>query len=182
LRRFVGTKLGLIDPTKMAYCWIVDFPVFERDEESGKLTFAQNPFAMPRQQDMGLFDTDPLAMRAQCYDLVCNGAEAASGAVRIHVPDIQEKVFRMMGLDDTQIQDRFGHMLEAFRYGAPPHAGIAPGLDRLVMLLCDEDNIREVIAFPKMGGGTDPLMDAPSTVEPIQLKELGLAVQLPEKP
>jgi len=182
LRRFVGTKLGLIDPTKMAYCWIVDFPVFERDEESGKLTFAHNPFAMPRQQDMGLFDTDPLAMRAQCYDLVCNGAEAASGAVRIHVPDIQEKVFRMMGLDDTQIQDRFGHMLEAFRYGAPPHAGIAPGLDRLVMLLCDEDNIREVIAFPKMGGGTDPLMDAPSTVEPIQLKELGLAVQLPEKP
>lgn len=182
MRRHIGKALGLIDPTAMAYCWIVDFPVFERDEESGQLTFAHNPFAMPRTEDLEKFDTDPLGMRAQCYDLVCNGAEAASGAVRIHVPDIQEKVFRLMGLDDRQIADRFGHMLEAFRYGAPPHAGIAPGLDRLVMLLCDEDNIREVIAFPKMGGGGDPLMDAPSVVEPVQLRELGIRVDPVERP
>ncbi|MFM7322984.1 MAG: aspartate--tRNA ligase [Armatimonadota bacterium] len=181
MRRHIGRTLKLIDDSKMAYCWIVDFPVFERDEDTGSLTFAHNPFAMPRAEDLDKFDTDPLGMRAQCYDLVCNGAEAASGAVRIHVPEIQEKVFRLMGLDDRQIADRFGHMLEAFRYGAPPHAGIAPGLDRLVMLLCDEDNIREVIAFPKMGGGGDPLMDAPSVVEPEQLRDLGIRVDPVER-
>ena len=175
LRRFIAGRLGLIDDTKLAYCWVTDFPVFEEDEKGG-LTFAHNPFAMPKAEHRHLFDSDPLAMRAQCYDLVCNGSEAASGAVRIHVPELQIQVFHKMGLTDEQIQARFGHMLEAFRYGAPPHAGIAPGLDRLVMLLCDEDNIREVIAFPKMGGGYDPLMDAPSTIEPSQLAELGLSI------
>ena len=176
IRRFIGTKLGLIDKSLMAYCWVTDFPVFEEDETTGGLTFAHNPFAMPRSEHLSMFDSNPLDMRAQCYDLVCNGSESASGAVRIHIPDIQLEVFRKMGLSPEQIQQRFGHMLEAFRFGAPPHAGIAPGLDRLVMLLCDEENIREVIAFPKMGGGYDPLMDAPSHVEEIQLKELGLTV------
>jgi aspartyl-tRNA synthetase len=181
IRRFIGTKLNLIDKSKMAYCWVTDFPVFEEDETSGGLTFAHNPFAMPREEHLGWFETDPLAMRAQCYDLVCNGSESASGAVRIHIPEIQLEVFRKMGLSPEQIEQRFGHMLEAFRFGAPPHAGIAPGLDRLVMLLCDEDNIREVIAFPKMGGGYDPLMDAPSTVEDTQLAELGLTVTVKEE-
>nr|WP_221290265.1 aspartate--tRNA ligase [Armatimonas rosea] len=176
LRRFIGDKLGLIDKNKLAYCWIIDFPVFEKDEETGKLTFAHNPFAMPQADDLDKFETDPLAMRAQCYDMVCNGTECASGAVRIHVPEIQVKVFEKMGLTPEQIQSRFGHMLDAFALGAPPHAGMAPGLDRLVMLLCDEENIREVIAFPKMGGGYDPMMDAPSEVEPEQLKELGISV------
>jgi aspartyl-tRNA synthetase len=115
-------------------------------------------------------------MRAYCYDLVCNGYEAASGAVRIHVPEIQVAIFKKMGLSDEQIRARFGHMLDAFSYGAPPHAGIAPGLDRLIMLLTDDDNIREVIAFPKMGGGYDPMMDCPSPVEPKQLEELGLRI------
>ena len=183
LRRFIGRKLGLIDDDKLAYCWVVDFPVFEKDEESGGLTFAHNPFAMPHAADLEKFDTDPLAMRAQCYDLVCNGSGGGqSGAVRIHVPGIQVKVFEKMGLTPEQISERFGHMLEAFAFGAPPHAGIAPGLDRLVMLLCDEDNIREVIAFPKLGGGRDPMMEAPSAVEAKQLDELGIAIlEKPEK-
>ena len=180
LRRFIGNKLGLLDKNKLAYCWITDFPVFEEDEENGGLTFAHNPFAMPRAVDLDKFDTDPLAMRAQCYDMVCNGYECASGAVRIHIPELQVKVFEKMGLSEEQMRERFGHMLDAFAYGAPPHAGIAPGLDRLVMLLLDEENIREVIAFPKMGGGYDPMMDAPSTVEPKQLDELGLKIV--EKP
>ncbi len=181
LRRFIGRKLGLIDDSQLAYCWIVDFPVFEKDAETGTLTFAHNPFAMPQAADLDKFDADPLAMRAQCYDLVCNGTEAGSGAVRIHIPELQVRVFEKMGLTPEQIQARFGHMLEAFRYGAPPHAGMAPGLDRLVMLLLGDENIRDVIAFPKMGGGYDPLMDAPSAVEPEQLAELGLLVAPPKK-
>ena len=174
IRRFIGTKLNLIDTSKMAYCWVTDFPVFEEDETSGGLTFAHNPFAMPREEHLGWFETDPLAMRAQCYDLVCNGSESASGAVRIHIPEIQLEVFRKMGLSPEQIEQRFGHMLEAFRFGAPPHAGIAPGLDRLVMLLCDEDNIREVIAFPKTQSGRDPMTNAPTVIDAAQLNELGI--------
>ena len=180
LRRFLGRKLNLIDDSKMAYGWVTDFPVFEKDDETGGLTFAHNPFAMPHASDLDKFETDPLGMRAQCYDLVCNGSEAASGAVRIHLPELQVKIFEKMGLTPEQISERFGHMLEAFRFGAPPHAGIAPGLDRLVMLLCDEDNIREVIAFPKLGGGRDPMMESPSAVEAKQLQELGIAIL--EKP
>jgi aspartyl-tRNA synthetase len=176
LRRFLGKKLNLIDTDQLAYCWIIDFPVFEKDEESGELTFAHNPFAMPRAEDLDKFDTDPLGMRAQTYDLVCNGIEFASGSVRIHLPEIQKKVFAKMGLTDAQVQERFGHMLDAFSFGAPPHAGMAPGLDRLVMVLTDDDNIREVMAFPKLGGGRDPMMEAPSAVEPGQLAELGVAI------
>ncbi|MBC8138418.1 MAG: aspartate--tRNA ligase [Fibrella sp.] len=182
LRRLFGERLGLADKNTLAYCWIVDFPVFEADEETGGWTFAHNPFSMPKGDDMRLIESDPAAMRAQCYDLVCNGYEAASGSVRIHKPDIQVAILRKMGLSEEQIAARFGHMLEAFAYGAPPHAGIAPGLDRLVMLLTDDENIREVIAFPKMGGGYDPLMDAPSTVEDKQLNELGLLIKPPKKP
>jgi aspartyl-tRNA synthetase len=176
LRRLIGDKLGLVDKSKLAYCWITDFPVFERDEDGEGWTFAHNPFAMPQEGHMEWIDTDPARMRAYCYDLVCNGAEAASGAVRIHVPEIQKAIFHRMGLTDEQIRARFGHMLDAFEFGAPPHAGIAPGLDRMVMLLTDDDNIREVIAFPKMGGGYDPLMDAPAPVEARQLEELGISI------
>ncbi len=181
MRRLIGDRLGLVSKSNLAYCWIIDFPVFEADEETGGWTFAHNPFSMPKGDDMRLIDTDPAAMRAQCYDLVCNGYEAASGSVRIHKPDIQVAILKKMGLSDEQISARFGHMLEAFAFGAPPHAGIAPGLDRLVMLLSDDENIREVIAFPKMGGGYDPLMDAPSAVEPKQLDELGLAIKPTKK-
>ncbi len=181
LRRLIGERLGLMDRNKLAYCWITDFPVFAKDEETGGWTFEHNPFAMPQEGHMEWIDSDPARMRAYCYDLVCNGYEAASGAVRIHVPDVQIAVFKKMGLSDEQIRARFGHMLDAFAYGAPPHAGIAPGLDRMVMLLTDDENIREVIAFPKMGGGYDPLMDCPSPVEEAQLNELGLMVKPPKK-
>lgn len=180
MRRFIAGKLNLADPNKLAYCWITDFPVFEWEEEEKKWTFAHNPFSMPQEGHMEWIDSDPARMRAYCYDMVCNGSEAASGSVRIHKPEIQIAIFKKMGLSDEQIKARFGHMLDAFEFGAPPHAGIAPGLDRLVMYLTDDENVREVIAFPKMGGGYDPMMDAPSPVEPRQLAELGLSIV--EKP
>jgi aspartyl-tRNA synthetase len=181
-RRLIGARLGLADKSKLAYCWITDFPVFEADEERGGWTFAHNPFSMPNEGHMALIDSDPAAMRAQCYDLVCNGYEAASGSVRIHKPEIQKAILTKMGLTDAEIEERFGHMLTAFEYGAPPHAGIAPGLDRMIMLLTDDDNIRDVIAFPKMGLGKDPLMNAPSTIDAQQLKETGLIVPPPPAP
>jgi aspartyl-tRNA synthetase len=183
LRRLIGDRLGLIDKSKLAYCWITDFPVFAKDEETGGWTFEHNPFALPQEGHLDWIDSDPARMRAYCYDMVCNGYEAASGAVRIHKPEVQVAIFKKMGLTDEQIEARFGHMLDAFAYGAPPHAGMAPGLDRMVMLLTDDENIREVIAFPKMGGGYDPLMDAPAAVEQKQLDELGLRIieKEPEK-
>jgi aspartyl-tRNA synthetase len=173
-RRLIGSRLGLADKNALAYCWITDFPVFEKNEDGDGWTFAHNPFSMPNEGHMALIDSDPAAMRAQCYDLVCNGYEAASGSVRIHKPDIQKAILTKMGLTAEQIDERFGHMLAAFEYGAPPHAGIAPGLDRLVMLLTDDENIREVIAFPKMGLGKDPLMNAPAPLDEKQLRELGI--------
>jgi len=179
MRRLIAERLGLTDSNTLHYCWITDFPVFERDENGG-WTYAHNPFSMPNAGHMEWIDSDPEAMRAQTYDLVCNGLEMASGSVRIHKPEIQKAILRKMGLSDELIEERFGHMLTAFEYGAPPHAGIAPGVDRLIMLLANDDNIREVIAFPKMGGGFDPLMNAPSLIEPYQLEELGLKIV--EKP
>ena len=182
LRRLIGERLGYTDKKKLVCCWITDFPVFEKDEENGGWTYAHNPFSMPNDGHMDLIDTDPEAMRAQTYDLVCNGVEWASGSVRIHKPDIQTAILKKLGLDDAKIEARFGHMLNAFEYGAPPHAGIAPGVDRLIMFLTDDENIREVIAFPKMGGGIDPLMNAPATMEPYQLEELGIKIiEQPEK-
>ena len=181
LRRTIAQRLNLIPKNTLSYCWIIDFPVFEPDESGEGWTFAHNPFSMPKEGDIALMDSDPAAMRAQCYDLVCNGYEAASGSVRIHKPDIQIAILKKMGLTDEQIEERFGHMLRAFEYGAPPHAGIAPGLDRLVMLLSDDENIREVIAFPKMGGGVDPLMNAPAPMDAKQIAELGLKVIEPPK-
>lgn len=121
-------------------------------------------------------DSDPARMRADCYDVVCNGTEMASGSIRIHRPELQARVCKLIGLDEETQNERFGHMLEAFRFGAPPHGGIAPGIDRLVMLLTDDENIREVMAFPKMGNGYDPMMDAPSTIDPQQWAEMGLRI------
>ena len=181
LRREIATRLKLADPDTLQFCWVTDFPVFEWDAEAKVWTFAHNPFAMPHAEHLDILESDPAACRAYTYDLVCNGSEAASGSIRIHKRDIQERIFHMLGLSDEQIQARFGHMLDAFDFGAPPHGGMAPGLDRLITYLTDDESIREVIAFPKAGGGTDPLMDAPSTVDAAQLRDLHIEVKYPPK-
>lgn len=181
LRREIAARQKLADPNVLHFAWVTDFPVFDWDEEAKQWTFAHNPFAMPHAEHLDFLESDPARCRAYTYDLVCNGSEGASGSIRIHKRDIQERIFRMLGKTDEQIQAQFGHMLDAFDYGAPPHGGMAPGLDRLIMYLTDDDNVREVIAFPKSGGGFDPMMDAPSEVEEIQLKELHLTVNYPPK-
>jgi aspartyl-tRNA synthetase len=177
LRVHIGTECSLRDPRKLCFCWVLDFPLFLWDAETQKWEPAHHPFCMPVEEDLPFLEQEPGKVRAQSYDIVCNGSEWASGSIRIHRADIQEKVFRVMGLTEEDQKRRFGHMLTAFQYGAPPHGGIAPGIDRLVMYLTKEENIREVIAFPKIAGGYDPMMDTPSDIEPEQWEELGLQVR-----
>jgi len=172
LRLWFRDKLDLADKSMMAFAWVVDFPFFAFNEETQAWESEHHPFTMPKMEDLPKFDTNPGDVYSEAYDMVCNGYETASGSIRIHRRDIQMKMFQMLGLSDEDIQTKFGHMLEAFEYGAPPHGGMAPGIDRLVMLLADEPNIREVITFPKNQNGRDVMADAPSEVEPKQLKEL----------
>ncbi|MBU0625795.1 aspartate--tRNA ligase [Patescibacteria group bacterium] len=162
------------DPNELAFCWIVDFPLFEKGD-NGTLQAAHHPFCRPNPEDMELLDTDPLKVRGWTYDLVLNGYELSSGSIRIHQRELQDKIFRMLGLEEETINSRFGHLLEAFEYGAPPHGGMAPGIDRLVMLLAGEPNIREIIPFPKTGDARCPLMGAPSDLPPSRLKEANIA-------
>jgi aspartyl-tRNA synthetase len=158
------------------YLWVVDFPLFDGVDDAGHPVAAHHPFTMPHPDDLDRLETDPASVRSQAYDLVLNGWELGSGSVRIHDPDLQAAVFAVLGIADEQAHARFGFLLDAFRFGAPPHAGFAVGIDRFVAVLAGEDNIREVIAFPKTQSGADPLTGAPRPLDPAQLRELGLTV------
>lgn len=163
------------NPDELAFCWVVDFPMFTVGSD-GRLAAEHHPFCMINPKDEKFLDKEPLKVRAASYDLVLNGYEVSSGSIRIHQPEMQKKIFDVLGLSDEQIEQKFGHMLEAFQYGAPPHGGVAPGLDRLAMILCNEPSIREVIAFPKTGDARDPLMGAPSELPPEQIAEAHIKI------
>ncbi len=176
LRKRLAGELKLYKPGDMHFSWVVEFPMFERDDETGGWAAMHHPFTAPRKQDFDLLDTAPQQCRAQAYDLVINGMEAGGGTIRIHNSDVQSKVFRLLGIDEATAEDRFGFLLEALQYGAPPHGGIALGLDRVVTLFGGGDSIRDVIAFPKTQRATDLMTGAPGQVDIRQLKELGLNV------
>jgi len=181
LRVKLAEQLNLIGPNVMALCWVVDFPLLHFDEESQRYEAEHNPFSGMDEAHVDRLDSDPLNIRAKQYDIICNGYEIGGGSVRINVAALQQKVFSLMKLNEEEIQEQFGHMLEAFEYGAPPHGGIALGVDRLVMLFVDEASIREVIAFPKTQSAVDLLMNAPSPVDEKQLRELHLQLRVEEK-
>jgi len=177
LRLHFRDRLGLADSDVLGMSWVTDFPLFAWNEEEGRIEPMHHMFTMPREKDLPLLDSEPLKVIGQLYDLVANGTELASGSIRIHNPELQQKVFDVIGIGPEEAQRRFGTILTAFRYGAPPHGGIAPGVDRLVMLLTDEPNIREVMAFPKTQAARDEMMDAPGPVSEDQLKELNISLR-----
>ena len=178
-RMRVGQELGLIEEGAFRFCWVVDYPMYERSEETGQIEFSHNPFSMPQGGLDALETQDPLRILAHQYDIVCNGVELASGAIRNHRPDIMYKAFAIAGYTPQDVETRFGGMLNAFRYGAPPHGGLAPGIDRIVMLLADTPNIREVIVFPMNQQARDLMMRAPAPVPPERLRELHIRLDLP---
>jgi len=181
VRTRLGQELGLIEQDCFRFCWITDFPMYERDEETGRIDFSHNPFSMPQGGMEALTTQDPLTIKAFQYDIVCNGIELSSGAIRNHRPEVMVRAFEIAGYSAADVEARFGGMLAAFRYGAPPHGGSAPGIDRMVMLLADEPNIREVILFPLNQQGEDLMMGAPAAVDAARLKELSLRLDLPPK-
>jgi aspartyl-tRNA synthetase len=172
VRTKLAEDLNLIDQSIYKFCWIIDFPMYEINSQTGKIDFSHNPFSMPQGEMQSLENEDPLKIKAYQYDIVCNGVELSSGAIRNHKPEIMYKAFEIAGYDKEDVEKEFGTMLNAFKYGAPPHGGIAPGIDRIIMLLADEPNIREVIAFPMNGKAQDLLMDAPTKINSKNLKEL----------
>ncbi|WP_086313816.1 aspartate-tRNA ligase [Enterococcus sp. 7F3_DIV0205] len=176
VRSRLGKELGLIDESKFNFLWVVDWPLFEYDEEAGRYVSAHHPFTQPKESDIELLSTDPAKVYAEAYDIVLNGYELGGGSLRIHKRELQEKMFETLGFTKESAQEQFGFLLDALDYGFPPHGGIALGLDRLVMLLAGENNIREVIAFPKNGKAADPMTSAPSVVSPLQLFELNIDV------
>ncbi len=179
-RTRIGNELELINKNEYKLCWIVDFPMYEYNEDTKKIDFSHNPFSMPQGEMKALVEKDPLDILAYQYDIVCNGIELSSGAIRNHNPDIMIKAFEIAGYSKEEVENRFSGMINAFRFGAPPHGGSAPGIDRMVMLIADEPNIREVITFPLNQQAMDLMMNAPNSVRPEQLKELHIALNLPK--
>ena len=177
LRLEMGNQLGLRDKNKFALLWVVDFPMFEWSEEEGRLMAMHHPFTHPKDEDIPLLDTNPEAVRADAYDMVCNGIEVGGGSIRIHDAKLQEKMFEILGFTPERAQEQFGFLMNAFKYGAPPHGGLAYGLDRWVSIFAGLDSIRDCIAFPKNKSGRDVMLDAPSFLEPKQLEELKLTVK-----
>jgi len=178
----LGRELGLTKDDLFEFCWITDFPMYERNEGTGQIEFSHNPFSMPQGGLAALEQQDPLEITAYQYDIVCNGVELSSGAIRNHRPDIMYKAFAIAGYSAEDVETRFAGMLNAFKYGAPPHGGSAPGIDRIVMLLADTPNLREIVAFPMNQQAQDLLMDAPAPVPPERLKELHIRLDLPSSP
>lgn len=181
VRSKLGKELGLIDESKFNFLWVVDWPQFEYDQEAGRYVSAHHPFTLPKASDIELLATDPAKVHAEAYDIVLNGYELGGGSLRIYQKEVQEQMFETLGFSRREMQEQFGFLLDALDYGFPPHGGIALGLDRFVMLLAGEDNIREVIAFPKNGRAVDPMSQAPSTVSPLQLFELNIDVTAVEE-
>jgi aspartyl-tRNA synthetase len=174
LRGAVARERGMIDDAKFAFCWVTDFPLVEWDEGEKRWFAMHHPFTSPREEDLPLLESDPGRVRARAYDVVLNGIELGGGSIRIHRADVQTRMFRLLGIGEEEARSKFGFLLDAFRFGAPPHGGIALGLDRLVMLLSGEQSIREVIAFPKNNRGMDLMSQSPAEVDPRQLRELKL--------
>ncbi len=181
LRLEMGSRLGLRDPQKFSCLWVIDFPLFEWDEETQRYYAMHHPFTSPNHDDIALLDTDTGAVRATAYDMVVNGNELGGGSIRIHDAELQDKMFRLLGLSEEDAQYKFGFLMNAFKYGAPPHGGLAFGFDRFVSILAGLDSIRDVIAFPKNNSGRDMMIDAPSQIDDSQLDELCIRVEIPEK-
>ena len=171
----IARDLNLIDEDNFAFCWVVDYPMFEQNNETNKIEFSHNPFSMPQGEIDKINFEKPLEILAYQYDIVCNGIELSSGAIRNHIPELMYKLFSIAGYSKEKVDQKFSGMINALSYGAPPHGGIAPGIDRIVMLLANEKNIREVTMFPMNQNAQDLMMDAPSEVNENQLKELGLS-------
>ena len=177
LRRHIAGEMGLLDDEQYNLLWVVDFPLFEKDEETGRYHAMHHPFTSPKEEDAQLLKTEPTKAKANAYDIVLNGVELGGGSIRIHDREMQEDMFRALDMSQEEIDEKFGFLVEAFKYGTPPHGGLAYGLDRLVMLLTGEKSIREVIAFPKNQNAQCMVSEAPGTVEDEQLKELGITIE-----
>ena len=184
LRCEVARRMNVIPENTWKFLWVVDFPLFEYGEDDDgntRLYAKHHPFTAPVDEDIPLFETNPIAMRAKAYDIVLNGTEIGGGSIRIHQPEVQSAMFRALGISDEDIKARFGHMINAFKYGAPPHGGIAYGLDRIVMHMAGTENIRDVIAFPKVQNASELMMGSPSTVDERQLRDLSIKVDIQKK-